>query len=146
MEILVAGAGEKFEELKIITSTENLPIAFFGWRNDIDRILSAGDIALLCSDNEGIPLTLIQASQAGLPIIATNVGSVSDIVIHNQTGILTEVSSIGLIRGLDELLSDPEKMAQFGQAGRKRAEALFSLRGMVSAHENLYSQVIEKIN
>jgi glycosyltransferase involved in cell wall biosynthesis len=146
VEILVAGAGEKFEELQMITNTEGLPITFFGWRNDISRILSAGDIALLCSDNEGIPLTLIQASQAGLPIVATNVGSVSDIVIHGKTGILTEVSSIGLILALDELLSDPEKVVQFGQAGRKRAEALFSLQGMISTHENLYSQVVEKEN
>jgi glycosyltransferase involved in cell wall biosynthesis len=146
VEILVAGAGEKFEELQMITNAENLPITFFGWRNDIGRILSAGDIALLCSDNEGVPLTLVQAAQAGLPIVATNVGSVSDIVIHNKTGILTEVSSIGLIHALDELLSDPEKVVQFGQAGRKRAEAMFSLQGMISTHENLYSQVIEKEN
>ena len=146
VEILVAGAGEKFEELQMITNTENLPITFFGWRNDIGRILSAGDIALLCSDNEGIPLTLIQASQAGLPIISTNVGSVSDIVIQDKTGILTEVSSIGLIHALDELLSDPEKVARFGQSGRKRAEALFSIQGMISTHENLYLKVIEKNN
>jgi len=146
VEILVVGAGKKFEELQMITNAENLPITFFGWRNDIGRILSAGDIALLCSDNEGIPLTLVQAAQAGLPIVATNVGSVSDIVIHEETGILTEVSSFGLIHALDELLSDPEKMVQFGQAGRKRAEALFSLQGMISTHENLYSQVIEKEN
>ena len=146
VEILVAGAGEKFEELQLITNAENLPITFFGWRNDISRILSAGDIALLCSDNEGIPLTLIQASHAGLPIISTNVGSVSDIVIQDKTGILTEVSSIGLIHALDELLSDPEKVARFGQSGRKRAEALFSIQGMISTHENLYSQVIEKDN
>jgi len=144
VELLVAGAGEKFLEIQELSRQESLPIIFLGWRNDIGRILSASDIAILCSDNEGIPLTLIQASQAGLPIISTNVGSVGDIVKDSETGILTEVNSNSLIYAIDELLSDPAKVARFGQAGRERAEALFSLQGMINAHENLYSRVIAK--
>ena len=142
VQILVVGAGEKFEEMKSITNTENLPITYMGWRHDIGRILSAGDIAILCSDNEGIPLALIQASQAGLPIVSTDVGSVGDIVVDGGTGILTQVNSNSLIRAVDELLSDPEKIARLGQAGKERVGALFSLQGMISAHETLYSQVI----
>jgi len=146
VELLIAGAGEKFVEIQELSKKESLPIVFLGWRNDIGRILSASNIALLCSDNEGIPLTLIQASQAGLPIVSTNVGSVGDVVIDAETGILTEVNSNGLIHAIDDLLSNPEKMARFGQAGKERAEALFSLQGMINAHEDLYSQVIEKKN
>ena len=142
--LLIAGAGEKFVEIQELAIKESLPIVFLGWRNDIGRILSASNIALLCSDNEGIPLTLIQASQAGLPIVSTNVGSVRDIVVDSETGTLTEVNSHGLIHAIDDLLSNPEKMARFGQAGKERAEALFSLQGMINAHEDLYSQVIEK--
>jgi glycosyltransferase involved in cell wall biosynthesis len=144
VELLVAGAGEKFLEIQELSRQESLPIIFLGWRNDIGRILSASDIAILCSDNEGIPLTLIQASQAGLPIVSTNVGSVGDIVKDSETGILTEVNSNSLIYAIDELLSDPAKAARLGNAGRERAEAQFSLQGMINAHENLYSQVIEK--
>ena len=144
VELLIAGAGEKFVEIQELAFKESLPIVFLGWRNDIGRILSASNIALLCSDNEGIPLTLIQASQVGLPIVSTNVGSVGDIVKDSETGILTEVNSNSLIHAIDDLLSNPEKMARFGQAGKERAEALFSLHGMINAHEDLYSQVIEK--
>ena len=144
VELLIAGAGEKFVEIQELAKNESLPIVFLGWRNDIGRILSASNIALLCSDNEGIPLTLIQASQAGLPIVSTNVGSVRDIVVDGETGTLTEVNSHGLIHAIDDLLSNPEKMARFGQAGKERAEALFSLQWMIDAHENLYSQVIKK--
>ena len=144
VELLIAGAGEKFAEIQEVANRQSLPMVFLGWRNDIGRILSASDIAILCSDNEGIPLTLIQASQAGLPIVSTNVGSVGDIVIDGETGILTEVNSNSLIHALDELLSDPDKVARFGKAGKERAEALFSLQEMVNAHESLYSQVIEK--
>ena len=103
-------------------------------------ILSASDIAVLCSDNEGIPLTLIQASQAGLPIVSTDVGSVSDIVIDGTTGLLTEVSSKGLIEGVSVLLQDPARGQRFGRAGKERAREFFSSRAMVEHHERLYSQ------
>jgi glycosyltransferase involved in cell wall biosynthesis len=146
VELLIAGAGEKFAEIQELAGQESLPIVFLGWRNDIGRILSASDIAILCSDNEGIPLTLIQASQAGLPIVSTNVGSVSDIVLDGESGLLTGANTQSLIKALDELLSNPIKMDHFGQAGRLRAKHLFSLKGMIDAHEKLYSQAIKKIN
>jgi glycosyltransferase involved in cell wall biosynthesis len=117
-------------------------MTFLGWRNDIDLILSAADIAILCSDNEGIPLTLIQASQAGLPIVSTDVGSVSDIVIDGVTGYLTEVSSKGLIQVISTLLENPELRHTFGKAGEDRAKEFFSSRKMVERHQRLYSQCL----
>ena len=138
--LIIAGAGELLEDLTVKSESESLPITFLGWRNDIDIILSASDIAVLCSDNEGIPLTLIQASQAGLPIVSTNVGSVSDIVLDGVTGLLTEVSSKGLIKGVSALLDDPVLGHRFGKAGQARAREFFSSRAMVEHHERLYSQ------
>lgn len=138
--LIIAGAGELLEDLTMRSESESLPIIFLGWRNDIDKILSASDIAVLCSDNEGIPLTLIQASQAGLPIVSTNVGSVSDIVLDGVTGLLTEVSSKGLIEGVSALLEDPVLGHRFGKAGQERAREFFSSRAMVERHQRLYSQ------
>jgi len=119
---------------------EVLPVTFLGWRKDIGIILSASDIAVLCSDNEGIPLTLIQASQAGLPIVSTGVGSVSDIVINGTTGLLTEVSSQGLIQGVSTLLNHPDLGKRFGKEGQERAKEFFSSQAMVEHHQRLYSQ------
>jgi glycosyltransferase involved in cell wall biosynthesis len=138
--LIIAGAGELLEDLTGKSESESLPITFLGWRNDIDIILSASDIAVLCSDNEGIPLTLIQASQAGLPIVSTDVGSVSDIVLDGVTGLLTEVSSKGLIQGVSALLDDPVLGHRFGKAGQERAREFFSSRAMVELHQRLYSQ------
>jgi glycosyltransferase involved in cell wall biosynthesis len=138
--LLIVGAGELLEALSAQAEKEELPITFLGWRKDIGMILSASDIAVLCSDNEGIPLTLIQASQAGLPIVSTDVGSVSDIVVNGLTGLLTEVSSKGLIDGVSVLLGDPGLGLSFGKAGEKRAREFFSSRAMVERHERLYSQ------
>jgi glycosyltransferase involved in cell wall biosynthesis len=138
--LLIAGAGELLEPLSAQAVREELPITFLGWRKDIGMILSASDIAVLCSDNEGVPLTLIQASQAGLPIVSTDVGSVSDIVVNGLTGLLTEVSSKGLIRGVSVLLDDPALCQRFGKAGQERVLEFFSSRAMVEHHERLYSQ------
>ncbi len=138
--LLIVGAGELLEALSAQAAKEELPITFLGWRKDIGMILSASDIAVLSSDNEGIPLTLIQASQAGLPIVSTDVGSVSDIVIDGLTGLLTEVSSKGLIEGVLSLLDDPALGQRFGKTGQERAREFFSSRIMVERHAKLYSQ------
>jgi glycosyltransferase involved in cell wall biosynthesis len=139
-QILIAGAGELLKKIEGVSASEGLPMTFLGWRSDIDLILSAGDIAILCSDNEGIPLTLIQASQAGLPIVSTDVGSVSDIVIDGVTGFLTEVTSEGLIQGITRLLEEPKLRHTFGEAGQQRARDFFSSHSMVEHHQRLYSQ------
>jgi glycosyltransferase involved in cell wall biosynthesis len=140
--LLIAGAGELLDSLSAKARKDELPITFMGWRKDIGLILSASDIAVLCSDNEGIPLTLIQASQAGLPIVSTDVGSVSDIVINGTTGFLTKASSDALIQGVSTLLSDPELCQTFGHAGEQRAKQFFSSRSMVEHHQRLYSRTI----
>jgi glycosyltransferase involved in cell wall biosynthesis len=140
--IIVAGAGELLSAIKDESDTEGLPMTFLGWRNDIDLILSAADIAILCSDNEGIPLTLIQAAQAGLPIISTDVGSVSDIVFHGVNGLLTETTSLALISASKSLLDDASMREEFGNAGQKRAHEYFTSEAMVNHHERLYSQIL----
>jgi glycosyltransferase involved in cell wall biosynthesis len=139
-QILIAGAGELLAPIKSKSDSEGLPMTFLGWRSDIDLILRAADIAILCSDNEGIPLTLIQASQAGLPIVSTDVGSINDIVIDGVTGYLTKVSSEGLIQGIATLLENPELRHSFGKAGENRAKQFFSSPSMVEHHQKLYSQ------
>jgi glycosyltransferase involved in cell wall biosynthesis len=141
-QILVAGAGELFDSIKSESESKDLPITFYGWRNDIARILSASDIAILCSDNEGIPLTLIQAAQAGLPIVSTDVGSVSDIVDSGLSGTLVGCSSSELIGGLKELIDDEDLRLRYGVSGKERAMEFFSSRSMVVAHEKLYRDLM----
>jgi glycosyltransferase involved in cell wall biosynthesis len=143
VHLLVAGAGELFDATKNAAESQELPMTFYGWRNDIARILCASDIAVLCSDNEGIPLTLIQAAQAGLPIVSTDVGSVSDIVKHQEGGLLVGCSSTELANGLKVLIEDADLRVRYGAAGRARATQFFSSKSMVQAHENLYRDLLK---
>jgi glycosyltransferase involved in cell wall biosynthesis len=143
VHLLVVGAGELFDVTKSEAESQELPMIFYGWRNDISRILCASDIAILCSDNEGIPLTLIQAAQAGLPIVSTNVGSVSDIVKHGISGTLVGCSSAELALGLRVLIQDEGWRISYGLAGKKRASEFFSSNNMVVAHEQLYRDLLK---
>lgn len=142
VHLLVVGAGELFDSTKGAAESQDLPMTFFGWRNDIARILCASDIAVLCSDNEGIPLTLIQAAQAGLPIVSTDVGSVGDIVKHGINGNLVGCSSKELADALRVLIEDADLRARFGAAGKARAVEFFSSKNMVAAHEKLYTDLL----
>jgi len=138
VRFLVAGEGELFESSKERALEEQLNVTFFGWRSDIDEIFAASDIAILTSDNEGIPLTLIQAAQAGLPIVATSVGSISDIVINESTGYLTSTNSNALADAIEKLVRDPKLRQMMGEAGKARAAQYFSLDRMLKDHSDLY--------
>ena len=139
MHFLVAGEGELFESSKARAAREKLPVTFLGWRKDISELFAASDIAILTSDNEGIPLTLIQAAQAGLPIVAPRVGSIADIVVDDQTGFLTAPAPGAMASALSALAGNAELRERLGSAGKKRAHQLFSLEKMVSDHSILYN-------
>ena len=138
VRFLVAGEGELFESSKERSLKEQLNLTFFGWRSDIDQIFAASDIAILTSDNEGIPLTLIQAAQASLPIVATNVGSISDIVINESTGYLTPTNLADMADAIEKLVRDPQLRQMMGEAGKARAGQFFSLDRMLKDHSDLY--------
>ena len=138
LRFLVAGEGELFESSKQRATKDQLNMTFFGWRSDIDQIFAASDIAILTSDNEGIPLTLIQAAQAGLPIVATNVGSISDIVINESTGYLTTTAAAEMADAIEKLARDPQLRQMMGAAGKAHAGRYFSLDRMIKDHSDLY--------
>lgn len=138
IEFIVAGEGELFEQSHQRAEREKLPVTFLGWRKDIDALFAASDAAILTSDNEGIPLTLIQAAQAGLPIVAPSVGSISDIVLDKKTGLLAAPEAAAMAAALNSLLESADLRAQYGAAGKAHAHALFSLEKELSDHTALY--------
>jgi len=138
LHFLVAGEGELFEPSKARAIEEKLPITFLGWRSDIDRLFAASDIAILTSDNEGIPLTLIQAAFAGIPIVAPRVGSIADIVIDGETGFLTSPQAGAMASALSALVTDEELRFELGSVGRAHAHKYFSLEKSLSDHASLY--------
>jgi glycosyltransferase involved in cell wall biosynthesis len=138
VKFIVAGEGDLFEATKRDSERRDLPVEFLGWRKDIGALFAASDIAILTSDNEGIPLTLIQAAQASLPIVATGVGSVGDIVVHEVNGYLVDSEPAALADALQKLAIDPVLRQIMGDAGRERTSRYFSLEKMCADHTELY--------
>jgi glycosyltransferase involved in cell wall biosynthesis len=81
---------------------------------------------------------LIQAAQSGLPIVATNVGSVSDIVINESTGYLTPSKASEMADAIEKLVRDAQLRKIMGEAGKARANQYFSLERMLKDHADLY--------
>jgi glycosyltransferase involved in cell wall biosynthesis len=99
---------------------------------------------LLTSDNEAVALTLIEATQAAIPVVTTSAGSVGDVAIDGENGFVTGFNSQELADAVLKLAENPSLRKEFGEAGRKRSESLFSIERMVGDHERLYKDVLRK--
>lgn len=111
------------EFLKVVKS-KKLESCFIsiGIRNDIDTILSASDIYLQPSRTEAISLTIMEALHHGLPVVASNVGGISEVVLDGQNGILVEACDAeGLSIAISDLLQFPEKREIFGENSKKHS-------------------------
>jgi len=117
-------------------------VEVLGWQCNIESVLSAADIVILTSDNEGTPLSLIQAGMAGIPVVTTNVGSVPEIVLNNLTGIVTELDVQQIADALESLAKSPGLRAQLGNAAREFTLANFGVQRLVNDHEELYKRLL----
>ena len=137
---LVAGSGDKEDELKLTIKERGLPIHMLGWRSDIENLLAASDIMVLTSDNEGTPLSLVQAGLAGIPVVATDVGSVSEVVHGGVTGFLTATTAQHLADSVMTLLNDQELAGEFGRQGHALMTSRFLPEAFIQSHKDLYTQ------
>ena len=138
----MAGDGELLEQCRERIARENLPVKVLGWQSDIERVLSATDIVVLTSDNEGTPLSLIQAGMARLPVVTTNVGSVPEVVLDGTTGIITNLGINEIANALEKLVNSNDLRAQMGAAAQKFTLANFGVKRLVNDHEELYKRLL----
>ena len=100
------------------------------------------DVYVLASHSEGLPLALVEAMLAGRPVVATDVGSVSEAITDGETGLLVPPDDApALARAVRSLLDDPARAAALGAAARARAETSFSAQAMARQYEELYDEV-----
>ena len=144
VHFIVAGAGEKLQYCQDRVATENLPVTFLGWREDIEVVLAAADFVILTSDNEGTPLSLIQAGMVGIPVVATNVGSTNEIVVDGQTGFLTDLYVEQLSQAVAKLATDSDLRAKMGAAGKEYTLARYGVERLVKDHQDLYLRLLNR--
>jgi glycosyltransferase involved in cell wall biosynthesis len=142
IEFFIAGDGELLENCKTRIAANNLPVKVLGWQSTIEKVLSAADIVVLTSDNEGTPLSLIQAGMAGLPVVSTRVGSVPEVVLDGVTGILTSLDIQEIADALEKLAKNAELRAQMGAAAQEFTLSNFGVDRLVHDHEKLYKKLL----
>lgn len=118
-------------------------VCLLGDRKDVPGVLAECNVFALSSVAEGIPLTLLEAMAAGLPVVATRVGGVGEVVVDGVTGTLVEPSdSAALAQALRGYVEDESLRHQHGEAGRERVEQHFSLHAMLAGYTSLYDEVL----
>ena len=142
LEFFMAGDGELLDSCRERISHENLSVKVLGWQSDIEKVLSAADLVVLTSDNEGTPLSLIQAGMAGLPVVTTRVGSVPEVVIDGTTGIITGLGVQEIADTLEKLANSIDIRGQMGAAAEEFTLASFGVKRLVHDHEELYKKLL----
>lgn len=117
-------------------------LLFLGPRHDVPRILNASDIGVLVSHDEGLPNAVLEYMAAGLPVIATSVGGVPDLVVDGETGLLVPPSQPdGFFEAAKALLDSLDMRRRFGSAGRRRVEQAFGVDIEVGEYDRLYAKL-----
>jgi glycosyltransferase involved in cell wall biosynthesis len=140
--LLMAGEGELFEDTKVLGTRLGDSIRFLGWRSDLAVLFAAADVAVLSSDNEGMPVTLIEASMAGVPCVTTDVGSAREVVLDNETGFVVPTDSVAIAQALVTLFTNEQLRHEMGASAARHTMAHFSSTRLVKDHVDLYRRLI----
>jgi glycosyltransferase involved in cell wall biosynthesis len=121
-------------------------ITFLGLRHDLHELLPRADLFVLSSLTEGLPMTVLEAMAAGLPVVATNVGGIAELVTTPATGTLVPPAQPpALAAAILELVRNPGRAAAMGAAGRQRVEDEFDVRVVTARYEALYRAVLREV-
>jgi glycosyltransferase involved in cell wall biosynthesis len=148
MLVLVGKGDEKGEEeVKLSKQVENLGIVdnvrFLGWRQDVNEIMGCFDIFVLPSLNEGMGRVLVEAMSACLPIVASRVGGIPDLVKDGKNGLLVPpADASALEKAISALLVDKKKRKRMGAAGKKMCRP-YSVEAMVEQIDDLYRELLK---
>ena len=135
---VMAGGGDLLDQVRAAAPAN---VSVIGWAEAAD-LFGAADIILSTSENEGMPVALIEAQLAGKPVVATDVGSVSEVIANHETGLVTNKNSGSIASAVNTLLLDSQKRKQMGKLASSRAHALFSVDRMINAHIDLYKSIV----
>jgi glycosyltransferase involved in cell wall biosynthesis len=144
---VVIGDGEMRESLQEYAGALGLAerVRFLGWKKDMAPVYGALDLFALTSDNEGTPVAVIEAMAAGVPVVATAVGGVPDVVRDGETGRLVPAGDAeALSRAWRAVLAESEATARMRALARREVEERFGRERMLAAMAGLYAELAGK--
>jgi glycosyltransferase involved in cell wall biosynthesis len=134
---LIAGGGDLLDQVKA-QAPRNTRV--LGW-TDAPKLFAASDVILSTSENEGMPIALIEAQLASKPVVATKVGGVAEVIINNKTGFVTGKNTEELAKALQKLIDSKALRITQGRAAKAHALEAFSVEKMIKAHVSLYKKL-----
>jgi glycosyltransferase involved in cell wall biosynthesis len=140
---VVVGEGDLLDGLQRDASDVGDRLRFLGWRGDVERVYAASDLVVLTSDNEGMPVSLIEAALCGVPAVSTRVGSVAEVVLDGTSGLLIDRPDDHLLaEAVSGLLRDAAHRRAMGEAALAHAQVSFSRGRLVDDTQRLYEQAV----
>lgn len=146
VHFLVVGDGELRQDLRGSPEAQALSsrLTWAGFRRDMPDVYFASDVVVLTSDNEGTPVSLIEALAAGLPVVSSRVGGVPSVVRDGHTGLTAEATDEqDFARAVGRVLDEPELATRLASRGRDHALAQFSIDGLVRRIDLLYRELMQ---
>lgn len=158
VRFLIIGDGELRPQIEKKTAELGLTYSYFitnpkqksdvlvtSWETEIDQVLAGLNMVLLTSNNEGTPVSLIEAQSARIPVVSTNVGGVEDVVIHGETGFITQVGDVQTFANyVLQLIEDENLCKKMGNAGYDNVIKRYSKQRLVGDMRNLYLSFLNK--
>lgn len=148
VSFVVIGDGPLREGLERLSAGLGLKgsVYFTGERQDVRSIMLHLDVFVLASLTEGLPLTILEAMEAGCPLVATKVGGIPEVIEHGKNGLLVKPKDIfALAEAIKIILSDSTKSKAMGNWGRELVLEGFVIDKMVESTEKLYQELFNNI-
>jgi glycosyltransferase involved in cell wall biosynthesis len=145
-ELDLIGDGPLMGDMKSLAATLGIAgrVHFLGQRTDVDQLLSKAQVSLLVTNWEGFPLSILEAMRAGLPVVASSVGGISESVCDEETGYLVPRGGAERLRDrIGRLLATPALRVRLGANGRTRFEQRFTLEATLAKTLAVYRDVLE---
>jgi sugar transferase (PEP-CTERM/EpsH1 system associated) len=143
--LLLVGDGPLRNALETLTTTLGVGdrVTFAGYRDRPERFLRLMDVFALTSRSEGMPLAILEAWASGLPVVASRVGGVPEVVADGRTGLLFPPGDeAALATHLERLLTDPVAARALGDAGRAEVREKFDVRTMCDTYQRYYRALL----
>jgi glycosyltransferase involved in cell wall biosynthesis len=145
LRVLIAGSGDQRDELDRLAGELGAgdAVTLLGIRSDVPDLLAAADVAALSSDYEGSPLAVMEYMDAALPVVATRVGGVPDLIEDGVNGLLVPPRDpSALAAALGRVLRDRAAAAEMGRRGRERRRTEFTIDNTVRTLERMYTEIL----
>lgn len=137
----IIGEGEERERLRNLIAERGLTdiVQLLGFKENASSYIGLFDIFTLTSLKEGLPYSILEAGLAGLPVVASDVGGISEIIENGKSGILIQPKNVEqIVESLSDLINNPEKRKTLGENLKKTVIEKFSLKDMLAKTNNLY--------